>query len=100
MKLPNAKNAFVDPLKIRDYYLLHLIDKVPIDRMLSLLDAVALTAAIPGLNLVPGQVGTIVELLGDETFEVEFCDDKGKTYAMAAISASSLIALRYGPVAA
>lgn len=70
------------------------------EKTLNLLDAVALTAAIPELNLVAGQVGTIVELLGKETFEVEFADDKGKAYAIAAVPGSALIALHYEPVAA
>lgn len=67
---------------------------------LSLLDAVAVTVDLPDLNLIAGQVGTIVEELDDGVFEVEFSDESGRTYAMGAIDATSLIALHYEPVAA
>ncbi|HAU38482.1 MAG TPA: DUF4926 domain-containing protein [Phycisphaerales bacterium] len=50
-----------------------------------LLDVVALTQDLPRAQLVRGQVGTIVEELGPETFEVEFCDNDGRTYATAAV---------------
>ncbi len=45
-----------------------------------LLDVVALIADMPGRNLFRGQVGTIVEDLAPDVFEVEFCDDEGHTY--------------------
>ena len=48
---------------------------------LRLLDVVALTEALPDYNLVPGQVGTIVETLAHSVYEVEFSDDDGQTYA-------------------
>ncbi len=67
---------------------------------LSILDAVALTVPAPEHGLVEGQVGTIVEELAPDVFEVEFCDDTGATYAMVALPAKSLIVLHYGPVAA
>ncbi len=69
-------------------------------KKLKLLDAVALTVAVPEHGLVEGQVGTIVEVLEPSVFEVEFSDDNGETYALTALSADSLIALHYGPVAA
>jgi len=69
-------------------------------KKLKLLDAVALTVAVPEHGLVEGQVGTIVEELEPSVFEVEFSDDKGETYALTALSSDSLIALHYGPVAA
>ena len=43
-----------------------------------LLDVVALTADLPEKGLVRGQVGTVVEILGPEAFEVEFADDEGR----------------------
>lgn len=43
-----------------------------------LLDVVALTANLPEYNLWRGQVGTVVEVLGDgAAFEVEFSDRNG-----------------------
>lgn len=66
----------------------------------SILDVVALTRDLPERHLVAGQVGTVVETLAEGVFEVEFSDETGETYALAAIPANALIALRYGPVAA
>lgn len=67
---------------------------------ISILDVVALTKDMPERHLVTGQVGTVVETLAEGVFEVEFSDESGKTYALEAIPADSLIALHYGPVAA
>ena len=64
---------------------------------IKLLDVVALTEDMPQFSLLRGQVGTVVESLGPETFEVEFADDSGRTYAQAALRASQLIVLRYRP---
>ena len=48
---------------------------------IKLLDVVALTVDLPEYNLWRGQVGTVVELLGDgAAFEVEFSDRNGRTY--------------------
>lgn len=80
--------------------MLHLIEIISMTRSFSLLDPVAITVDLPSLNLVAGQVGTIVEELGDEVYEVEFSDDSGRTYALGAIAAASLIALHYEPAAA
>jgi hypothetical protein len=44
-------------------------------------DIVALTQDLPERRLWRGQVGTVVELLAPDAFEVEFCDDEGRTYA-------------------
>jgi hypothetical protein len=60
-----------------------------------LLDAVALTEDLPGEGLYRGQVGTVVEILAPDVFEVEFSDDDGQTYAMKALKASQLIVLHY-----
>jgi len=46
-----------------------------------------------------GQVGTVVEELGDgETFEIEFSRPDGQAYAMVAIRAEQLLPLYYEPV--
>ncbi len=62
---------------------------------ISLLDVVALTVPLPQNNLDAGQVGTIVELLGRDTFEVEFSDDDGKTYAQLALKRDQILPLHF-----
>ena len=62
---------------------------------ISLLDVVALTEPLPQKNLVAGQVGTIVELLGRDTFEVEFSDDDGKTYEQLALKRNQILPLHF-----
>ncbi len=65
-----------------------------------LLDVVALTDDLLERGLVRGQVGTIVELLATDVFEVEFCDNDGRTYASLALKASQLMVLHHEPVEA
>lgn len=64
---------------------------------INVLDVVALTVDIPDRGLVSGQVGTVVETLGDAAFEVEFVDDSGHTYALCAVPAAHLLVLHYLP---
>lgn len=54
-------------------------------KAIRLLDVVALTEGLPERGLRHGQVGTVVEMLGPEVFEVEFSDDQGSTYASLAL---------------
>lgn len=61
------------------------------------LDIVALTEGLPQRGLHRGQVGTVVELLADGVFEVEFSDNDGCTYATLALRAEQLIVLHYEP---
>ncbi len=63
-----------------------------------MLDVVALTRAMPESSLVRGQVGTVVEQLDGDTWEVEFIDDSGRTYGLVALPANTLLVLRHGPV--
>ena len=65
-----------------------------------LLDVVALTEDLSERGLVRGQVGTIVETLATDVFEVEFCDNDGRAYAMLALKASQLMILHHEPVEA
>ena len=65
--------------------------------MIKLLDVVALTEDLGGTALRRGQVGTVVELLDQDTVEVEFSDDRGRTYATAPVPVRELIVLRYRP---
>jgi len=60
-----------------------------------ILDVVALLMNIPEKKLVAGQVGTIVEELNGNVYEVEFCNNKGETIDMAAIDAKNLLLLHY-----
>lgn len=64
------------------------------------LDVVALLYDLPGRNLVAGQVGTVVEILDEGVFEVEFSDEQGKTYAMLPLKEDQLMPLHYRPVLA
>jgi hypothetical protein len=65
---------------------------------LNLFDIVALKTDLPQHRLLAGQVGTIVEILAPEVYEVEFSDDDGQTYAMQALSAPQLLKLHYKPM--
>ena len=62
-------------------------------RKLKLLDTVALLQDIPSRKLKRGEVGTVVEILAADVYEVEFCDDEGQTYAELALRANQLILL-------
>ena len=64
---------------------------------LQLLDVVALRDPLPTHHLIAGQVGTIVELLAPDVYEVEFSDDDGQTYAMLPLHTSQLLKLCYAP---
>ncbi|MBD2534399.1 DUF4926 domain-containing protein [Nostoc flagelliforme FACHB-838] len=65
---------------------------------LNLLDIVALKTPLSEHNLLAGQVGTIVEILAPEIYEVEFSDDDGQTYAIQALPAHQLLKLHYKPL--
>ncbi len=62
---------------------------------IQLLDVVALTSDPPERGLRRGQVGTVVEVLAPDVFEVEFSDDLGRTYASLALPAHQLMVLHY-----
>ena len=62
---------------------------------MKLLDTVALLEDLPALKLCRGQVGTIVEVYEPDVFEVEFCNLKGRTYALETLQASQLMLLRH-----
>ena len=64
---------------------------------MELLSEVALLKDMPHKGLVRGQVGTIVELLAPSVAEVEFSDDQGRTYALAALRSDELIRLPHRP---
>ena len=63
--------------------------------LLSLLDTVALLIDLPEENVQTGQVGTIVEELADDVYEVEFADKQGRTIASCAVDANKLLKLTH-----
>ena len=71
--------------------------KVAMTRI-EMLSVVATLEDMPDHGLVRGQVGTVVESWAPGVYEVEFCDDSGKTYATVALKAEQLMPLRYEPV--
>ena len=64
---------------------------------MELLSEVAVLHDLPDKGLVRGQVGTVVEVLAPSMAEVEFCDDQGRAYAMAALRSEELIRLHHRP---
>ena len=67
---------------------------------IELLDVVALTEDLPDRGLRRGQVGTVVEVLAPDVFEVEFNDDEGRTYSLLPPPANQLMVLHYRPLQA
>ncbi len=65
---------------------------------IEMLAVVALLQDVPEHGLVRGQVGTVVEDLAPGVYEVEFCDDNGRTYAVASLRGDELIRLHHQPV--
>jgi hypothetical protein len=64
-----------------------------------LLDVIALIEDLPEEGLQTGQVGTVVEVLDEETYEVEFVDKEGTTYAQCPVPETKLMRLQYEPAA-
>jgi Domain of unknown function (DUF4926) len=65
----------------------------------ALLDAVALLSDLSEPGLARGQVGTVVEILDDDTVLVEFSNDDGRAYAVTPCPRSQLLVLHYLPEA-
>ena len=66
---------------------------------LTLLDVVVLTQNLPEHQLQKGAIGTIVELMGEGVFLVEFADKRGITYAMVDLPANLLMKVVREPLA-
>ena len=60
-----------------------------------LLDVVALLEDKPELGLLSGQVGTVVEVLAPNAFEVEFLDSTGRTIGLTELNRDELLLLRH-----
>lgn len=65
------------------------------NQSIRLFDTVALLKAMPGKNLRIGQVGAVVEILGDDNFEIEFTDKQGRTIALVPLKRADLLVLQY-----
>jgi len=65
-----------------------------------ILDVVALLKEIPEKKLKKGQVGTIVEILGKNVYEIEFCNKNGVTIASISVKKEDTLLLYYDLVAA
>ena len=63
------------------------------------LDVVATKVDVSAEGLVAGQVGTIVEELAGDAYEVEFVDSHGQPYALVPLRADQLLVLHYEPAA-
>ncbi len=62
-------------------------------RPIKLLDTVALLEDLPRRKLKRGEVGTVVEILAPDVYEVEFSDDEGETYAELSLRSDQLVLL-------
>ncbi len=60
-----------------------------------ILDIIALLTDIPEKKLIKGQVGTIVEYLYNNIYEVEFCNKQGETISVLPIDENSMLLLHY-----
>src|SRR5258708_1746521 len=64
-----------------------------VKKKIRFLDTVALVDDVPERELKRGEVGTVVEILAPDVFEVEFSDEEGQTYAELALRGDQIIAL-------
>lgn len=62
-----------------------------------LLDVVAVIEDLPHLGLRRGQVGTVVEALSADVYEIEFSDNEGRTFAQTALDSDQMLVLHYEP---
>jgi hypothetical protein len=63
------------------------------EKSIGLLDTVALIEDIPERRISRGEVGTVVEVLEPDVYEVEFSDERGETYAELALRGEQLVLL-------
>ena len=66
--------------------------------MPEIMATVALLKDEPSAGLRRGQVGTIVEELGPDLYEVEFSDELGHTYASLPLESKDFLELFYDPI--
>lgn len=63
--------------------------------LIKLLDVVALLRAFPEENLIKGEVGTVVEQLSENAFEVEFSNKQGQTINSIVLNPEDFIVLYF-----
>jgi DNA phosphorothioation-dependent restriction protein DptG len=68
------------------------------NKPLKLLDVVALLVDKAEEGLVTGQVGTVVEVLAPDVYEVEFLNSRGRTIAVTELKRAELLLLQHEPV--
>jgi hypothetical protein len=62
-------------------------------RLPKLLDLIAVTDSADDAEVVPGDVGTVVELLTPDGIEVEFLDREGRTRCVATLNVKDVLVL-------
>ncbi len=62
------------------------------------LDVVALLDSLPERGLERGMSGTVVEAFEDDFYEVEFSDERGRTFALVVLAADQLLKLVPVPI--
>ena len=63
--------------------------------MINVFDVVALLKDRPDKGLLKGQVGTVLERLAENVFEVEFSNTKGETIALEEVNTDDLFLLHF-----
>jgi hypothetical protein len=78
-----------------------MADKIQLHDVVALMEDVAATHFLTHrpLQLRRGQLGTVVTLLDNNHFQVEFADREGRAYAILPFSGDQLMALREQPEA-
>lgn len=66
---------------------------------IKLLDVVALLADKPAEGLDACHVGTVVEVLSPDAFEVEFLDPAGHSFALTELKRHEVLLLKHEPAA-
>jgi Domain of unknown function (DUF4926) len=62
---------------------------------IKIVDVIALLNDQPNKMLLRGQIGTVVEQLNENVFEVEFVNTKGETIALEEVHADNLFLLHF-----
>lgn len=89
-----------DHPEVRDLLGVVMSDTKKAAPLLSDLDVVALLSDRPADGLARGQVGTVVDTLGESDVLVEFSDEDGRAYAIVPCACTDLLPLHYLPRAA
>jgi hypothetical protein len=58
-------------------------------------DVVAILADVPAAKVFRGQVGTVVDVLADDSVLIEFADDNGRANTITPVKIAKLLVLQY-----